>query len=275
MRKQRNSLEDEVKHLNTTLDKKNEDILQMEFSLSKQKEMSSEMMKAIESENVDLKENLDAAVIRIATLEKDLKNKVNKENIMEKEMMAEMKSLEEEVRDLQEMNKTKEEALRVIEEEKKGLEDEVQLLEFENKVHTPIDSETNEAGTVKSLKHELEDCPLDENLLTVFCCKVCDQNFPIKANLRKHMKYVHISEASLKLKRMQKTVAEQTQTLVATINDLMKQEVSKLKEPCGCKRFCNISHLKHNWKKHFSTDFIASFGEIKKGGGDDREVYSI
>ena len=85
LRKQRNSLENEVKHLNTKLEKKNEDILQMEFSLSKQNEISSDMMKAIGFENVDLKENLDAADIRIATLEKDMKNKVIKENSMEEE----------------------------------------------------------------------------------------------------------------------------------------------------------------------------------------------
>ena len=82
----------------------------------------------------------------------------------------------------------KEEALKVIEEEKKGLEDEIQLLSFENKIDTPRNGETKEAGTVMSLKDELEDYPLYENLLTVFHCKVCDTDFPIKAKLKTHMK---------------------------------------------------------------------------------------
>ena len=275
LRKQRNSLENEVNHLNENIEKKNEDILQMEFSFTKQKEISSDMVKAIGLENDDLKEQLDAAHTRIETLEEDMKSKVIKEISMEREIMAEIKSLEEEVKNLQEINKMKEEALKVIEEEKKGLDDEIQLLQFVTKVDTPRKGETNEAGTVKSLKDELEDCPRDENLLTVFQCKVCDEDFSTKANLKKHMKDVHISDASLKLEKIQKTVANQTQKLAATINDLMKQEISKLKEPCSCKRFCNISHLKHNWKKHFSTDFMASFGEIKNGGGEDGEVYSI
>ena len=94
LRKQRNSLENEVKHLNTNIEKKNEDILHMEFYLSKQKEISKFMIKAIGFEKGDLKEKLDAANIIIGTLKKDMKNKVIKEITMEKEMIAEMKSLE-------------------------------------------------------------------------------------------------------------------------------------------------------------------------------------
>ena len=105
LRKQRNSLENEVKNLNTNIEKKNEDILQMEFYLSNQKEIIRFMIKAIGFEKGDLKEKLDAANIIIGTLEKDMKNKVIKEISMEKEMMAEIKSLEEGVKNLQEMNK--------------------------------------------------------------------------------------------------------------------------------------------------------------------------
>jgi hypothetical protein len=79
LRKQRNSLENEVKHLNTNIEKKNEDILHIEFYLSKQKEISRFMIKAIGFEKCDLKEKLDAANIIIGTLEKDMKNKVIKE----------------------------------------------------------------------------------------------------------------------------------------------------------------------------------------------------
>ena len=84
LRKQRNSLENEVKHLNTNIEQKNEDILHIEFSLSKQKEISGDKVKAIGFENDDLTEKLDAANVRIETLEKVIKNNEIKEISMEK-----------------------------------------------------------------------------------------------------------------------------------------------------------------------------------------------
>ena len=63
LRKQGNDNESEVKHLNEKVERKNEDILQMDFLLSKQKE--SGIIKSLEFENDDLKEQLDEAKVRI------------------------------------------------------------------------------------------------------------------------------------------------------------------------------------------------------------------
>ena len=52
-----------MKHLNEKVERKNEDILQMDFLLSKQKE--SGIIKSLEFENDDLKEQLDEAKVRI------------------------------------------------------------------------------------------------------------------------------------------------------------------------------------------------------------------
>ena len=265
LRKQRNDLEREVKYLNEKVERKNDDILHIDFLSSKQKEISNVMMIAQRFENDDLKEQLDEAKIRIQTLENDRKNKVMKEISKEREMMAVVKVLEEELKTLQEINESKEKALKLIEEEKIELEDEIQLLQCETNVDTP----RNEVGTVKSLRDELEDCHINYILNTVFQCKICDTDFPSKAYLKQHMKDVHRKEASLKLKEMQKTVTNQTQHLLATVNELIKQEISKMKEPCNSKYFCNINHLKQNWKNILSTEIIARFGEIKNGERED------
>ena len=65
LRKQRNDLEREVKYLNEKVERKNDDILHMDFLSSKQKEISNVMMIAQRFENDDLKEQLDEAKVRI------------------------------------------------------------------------------------------------------------------------------------------------------------------------------------------------------------------
>ena len=125
---------------------------------------------------------------------------------------------------------------------------------------------------MRSLKDELEDFPINNVLLTVFKCKTCGYEFSSKTDLKQHMEDVHIYEQRLKLEKLQTTIAHQTGNMAATINDLMKQEISKMKEPCFCKKFCNINHLKHNWKKVLSSEIIKKFVEIKHRGRENGEV---
>ena len=273
LRKQRNDLENEVKHLIEKVDIQNEDIIRMEFTSNKQKEVANNAIKALEYENEELMLNLQTENRRTEELEHEKKSKQLEERNKEKEIMTEIKVLEEEVNKLQESNATKEEALRQIEEDNKVLQDEMKVLKDKKNIVTP--DEIVEFGTVKSLKDELEDCPINDMLLTVFQCTTCGKEFPSKTDLKHHMEGVHVHEARLKLEQLQKTVENQMVNLGAIINGLLKQEISELKEPCTCKKYCNINHLKHNWKKMVSSEIIEKFVEIKNRGRENGEAYCI
>ena len=275
LQKQRNDLENEVKYLKEKVELKNEDIIKMESVANKEMEVRNDVFKALENENVELKLFLESEVRKMDEMESEGKKQLLKNGMKEKELIDEIKILEEEVENLQEINKSKEAALKQIEEEKNNLDNEIEVLKGEIKVETSKNTEMFGVGTVKSLKDELEDFSKCDNLLTAFECRTCSNEFPSKLDLRNHIKSVHVNEEKLKLRNLDKSVENKTENLVASINVLVRQEMSKLKEPCTCHRFCNINHMKHNWTKICSTDIVTRFGEIKNGGRESGEVHCV
>ena len=276
LRKQRNDLEIEVKHLLDKVERKNEDILRIESTANKKEDNSNDIIKALEHENEDLKEQLKIVIGKLRVLENEKNCETLKARTKEQEMLAEVQCLEEEIQQLQEENDEKDAIMKQIEEEKKVLNDKVHLLEAENEMDLAAEDHNDDIPTFKTLEEELEEaCKEGEILLKTFSCKECDVALSNKNDLKKHMKEVHIQEARMRLFFLQKNVTNQTNILATSLNELMKKKNSETKQPCICKRFCHISHAKHNWNKLASHQIIESFGEIKSWESENGEAYCI
>ena len=78
LKKQRNDLENERKYLMKKVEVKNEDIIQMEITSSKQKEKAIVDIRALEDENVDLKQNLKMTKKKMDELESENKTELFK-----------------------------------------------------------------------------------------------------------------------------------------------------------------------------------------------------
>ena len=117
-----------------------------------------------------------------------------------------------------------------------------------------------EDSTTKSLEEELSVCGAD--ILTAFQCKHCDNNFSSKEMLKSHLKAVHVQEAKLNLIKIERKIALQTTFLATSVHILVKKEFSEIQEPCNCRIFFRISHLKHNWNRSVGNQIIAKFAVI-------------
>ena len=139
-----------------------------------------------------------------------------------------------------------------MEEEKKSLHDEIDLLMVGKSDNVTIKENIIGTSTSKFFQDEPEACIGCDVPQRTFSCKDCDAKFSSKNALRKHW-------------------TNQMHLFAASIEILMKNEISETKEACYCRRFCNINHAKHNWKKPFSHDIITSFGKLKAMKSENRE----
>lgn len=290
--KERNDHQQELKFLNEKLEVKKEDISNLNLTLEKQKKISEVEIKRIMEENKALETKIKAVaeekaknddIIAAEKIENDLEKIRLKEEIQElsnfrsmkekneetetenkeKEIKEELKALEEEVKNLQVKNTEKEVWIEELVREKKTLDLQLKSLSVQTCTLNVEKGETNEVPTSKSLEEELESCN-GMDILSMFPCESCERIFSNNTDMKQHVKDVHIHAARLELFELERKVANQTRIFATSANKVMKKEISKKHEPCTCRKFCNISHSKHNWKKSFSSEIISRFEEFKR-----------
>ena len=110
-----------------------------------------------------------------------------------------------------------------------------------------------------SLEEELSCLNLGKEFIQNFPCKTCDKSFSSRKSLRKHILEVHVAKEKMKLLEIEKRVANQTARFISDLERLISKEHYENRMPCVCKYFCNISHLKHNWKKQASKSILDKF----------------
>jgi DNA repair exonuclease SbcCD ATPase subunit len=263
--KKRNDLENEVKHLIETTELQNEENVKISFFSNKQKEIFEGSIKSLEEENNALKENLNTAFRTIESHEKERIALRTKEESTTNNLFEDMKVLEEEIKNLMKTNQEKEVLIKQLVKDKEGLDDEVLALQVETKDSDRNTSEaSDETRSFQSLADELNLCGIINLEVTKFNCRYCDNTFGSKTQLKMHIDSIHIKEAAIKLSRMEEKLFNQAVIFASSVKGLIKKEIFETKEPCTCKGFCTISHLKHNWRKSPSDELLKKFEEIRK-----------
>ena len=217
----------------------------------KKKNISDKVIKDLQGNNKNL----------MRQAEENLKVVEMKEDIHHKEV----EELLEEIKEIKKINDEKEEQLFSLKNESDQLKVKLKEIEEENldyasKIAEVRKSEVDGLGvTAKSLEEELEEC----QLVGKFACKYCDERKGSRSDLKQHIKNVHTNDALLELANMEQKLFYQTQNFTSSVNVVMKREISRLKEPCVCKRFCVTNHLKHNWTRPAADDFVKRFSKIR------------
>lgn len=210
------------------------------------------------------KKTISNKIITDIQIENDeLKTKYEEyQNVVETKEQAAQKELEkvkDEIMDIKNINYEKEEMLRKIKKECEELEIKLENAKDENtnegaKQHDETEEDENKS-TSKSLEEELGSCGLTNK----FKCKYCDYRMVSRTNLHNHIVTVHKEGELFKLANAEQKLLQQTAYFTATIHELMKKEISEVKQPCYCKGFCVISHQKHNWRKPVGDTFVKKF----------------
>ena len=260
--KKRNDLEIEVKNLLEKIEIRNKDILELDFDLNNQKEVANNAIKALSEENERLKEQNELVFKKTEAFEKEINTKKAKEDFQENELLKEMKELSQEINNLKEMNLGKEKEIQQLIEEKEALDEKVHVLEINIGKDNEIKME-KESGSLHSIAEEFNLCGIKNTDSTKFKCKHCDKAFGSKDGLKSHIENLHTKDALKELISMEQKLLSQAANFTFSVHRLKKIEVSHVQKPCYCKRFCVISHTKHNWSKSVSDDLIEKFSEIK------------
>ena len=257
-RRKRNELEKEIKELRKDLETTENEKEEVEDINDKQKKMLKDIIlknhkyekdacemkdheEALVNEKVDLGKKYEEQKIDIALLAKQVED-LEKLNV-EKEMLINDVNREHEklLAKLDDINKENDEL--------KAKLDQI-MINDENK--------KNEF-TSSSLEEELGCLNLGKEFIQNFPCRTCDKSFSSRKSLRKHILEVHVAEEKMKLLEIENRVANQTARFISDLERLITKEHYENRMPCVCKYFCNISHLKHNWKKQASKSILDKF----------------
>ena len=262
LRKKRNNLEMEVKQLFEKMELRNENILKLDLDLKNQKEASHIAIKVLSEENERFKDQANLANSKIEAFEKEKRERKTKEDVKENELLKEIKELSQEITNLKEINLGKEKQIQQLVEEKEALDEKVDVLQIES---GKVDENRmeNEARSLHSLAEEFNLCGITNAESAKFKCKHCDKAFASKDDLKNHVDNIHKKVTLMKLVNLKQKLLSQSAHFTFSVHRLKKIEVCQVQKPCYCKRYCVISHTKHNWRKSKSDDMMKKFSEIQ------------
>jgi hypothetical protein len=282
------NLEKEMKFLIEKIDVKNEDIIRLEFNLEKKGELSQKLLKSLVDEKEELKADLDLAYEKLETEENAKTKAVDKEEKVK--MFSDIENLLTDINKLQFENEEKEMLLKQFGNEKKKLNDEVIYLEERNAtLMLQIDDVKHEEKEIKtnSLMDELS--LVDKNVFPgeMYKCKYCEETFPCKMDLMKHIQTFYVQSMRIKLLKMEKKLSDQRVKVATSLINLKQVETNGKHKPCKCRGFCYINHKKHNWELSKSDKIYSKLenhvlmkhqnsGETENGGSTvyDKNTHS-
>ena len=254
------------------------------FKVLKKKEISEKVIKDLQTENNELKREIENIELKRLLGEiEDLKEKNNEKENMIKSLKTEnddkLKKLEtcmsensyefhqlvKEIEQVQKINQEKEDQLNAIEKEKDQLKEKLVELEKEKDASKELlVKEESESESVKNLSDELG--IIDQRAHNV--SPACDLNDESPEYLKNHIGTVHGGSLAkkiwtLKVTQLEQSISSQKLKLASDILKLKENEDNENKL-CTCKSFCRIVHQKHNWKKSFSKEIFNKFKDLDK-----------
>ena len=261
--KQRDDLEKEMKFLVEKVELKNEDIVRLEFKIKKQNETSQKLVRSLIEEKSNLEKDIDAATAKAKeiSLMRVEETFVNEEK---RKMMEDINNLILDIDKLRQENANKDALVQQISQENCVLHGTVKHLEETNEsIRFEKKNEVEEnISDVKSLEDELTET--DNSFSSSDCveCKECGANFICRNYLKKHMQ-CHVSEMRIKLIESENKMLNEQNHLTISLIKLKQKETKSKREPCVCKGYCGINHIKHNWKLTKSENIYSKLAAMK------------
>ena len=83
--------------------------------------------------------------------------------------------------------------------------------------------------------------------------------FTSRDDLKKHIQTSPVAPLNSKLLQMEKEISEQRLQIATSLFNLKQQELKEKLQPCVCRGFCSINHIKYNWTKSVSENLFSRY----------------
>ena len=143
--------------------------------------------------------------------------------------------------------------------ENKTLSEKVNSLEVEKENISEKKGNENVTFGSKSLEEELSQSGYSLSVTDGFQCEDCSKMFTSRDDLKKHIQTSHVAPLNSKLLQMEKEISEQRLQIATSLFNLKQQELKEKLQPCVCRGFCSINHIKYNWTKSVSENLFSRY----------------